>query len=540
MKWILILAALFFSQNSLAIVDMRLANYSDTWTDLELPGTGYDLKVTRTYNSRSLYNGMFGFGWCSDFETSFAVQADGSIHLKECGDGRLTIYTNAAFSTSNVKRVVDEIVKKEASVTKGVTKTYIDTLRANLMLDHRQRQVYADKYKISSGAKKGTVYKAGGESTETLVLMNDYYERTFSDGTKQRFDLNGNLTHLYDKNGNFLRIKYSQGRIQIVGDNNGRQLSFSYYENGKVKAINGPGGISASYKYERLNDLSWVKSAWNNEYTFKYDELHNLVRISFPDKTFKEIQYNTNKDWVTAFKDRNGCAETYKYEFDKKDPKDHYWADVLKKCDGKVDTQARFEFWFKPKRDGTGKFLARSYSKINNDVNDVFYSDINGKPLRTVSNGKTSTFTYYPNGFLKERRSGNELAIFKYNTRNNKVSEVQIGKRKTVFRYDEKGNLTFAKSTEGQAVKIDYDAKGRIVALADQAKRVVKITYDSQFGKPAVVERPGVGRISVAYKPNGEIKKIDSDAGPTVAGQIASTFRSLLDVVSPAGIDLGL
>ena len=43
-----------------ALVDMKSSNYSESWTHLQVPGIGYDLRVNLTYSSRSLYNGMFG------------------------------------------------------------------------------------------------------------------------------------------------------------------------------------------------------------------------------------------------------------------------------------------------------------------------------------------------------------------------------------------------------------------------------------------------------------------------------------------------
>jgi YD repeat-containing protein len=536
----LTLLFLALPQFAFGVVDMRLANYSDTWTDLELPGTGYDLKVVRTYNSRSLFNGMFGFGWCSDFETAFKIQSDGAIHLKECGDGKLTIYLPSNYSPNNSQSLVDQIMAKVKSDIKNPTEKALSSIRSNLLTNPRVRQEYADRYKLGAEQKKGALYRSTEQTAETLALLNDYYERSFADGAKQRFDLNGRMTHMYDRNGNFLKLNYDGSNLRSIVDNNGRQLAFTHYENGKVKEIRGPGGLFAAYKFEKLSDLAYVRSAWGNEYTYKYDELHNLVRVNFPDKTFKELTYNTNKDWVTSFRGRNGCLETYKYNFDPKDPNNHYWSDVEKKCGGKVDTIARFEFWFKARKGYAGKFLARSYSKINKDVSDVEYSEEFGKPIKTVENGRTTTYSYYANGLLKERKSGSEVASFRYNQKFNKVSSVQIGAKKTDFEYDNKGNLVFAKSTSGQFVRLEYDPKGRITSLVDQAKRVVKITYDPQLGKPSVVERPGVGKISVAYKPNGEIKTVDSKDGPTVASQIAATFSSLLEVVSPAGVDLGL
>ena len=64
--WLLILGIASASP-AFALVDMKNANYTNTWTDMEIPGSGYDFKIIRTYNSRSLFNGIFGFGWCSDF-----------------------------------------------------------------------------------------------------------------------------------------------------------------------------------------------------------------------------------------------------------------------------------------------------------------------------------------------------------------------------------------------------------------------------------------------------------------------------------------
>lgn len=109
-----------------------------------------------------------------------------------------------------------------------------------------------------------------------------------------------------------------------------------------------------------------------------------------------------------------------------------------------------------------------------------------------------------------------------------------MGTRKTQYQYDKKGNLAFAANSDGQRVTMSYDAKGRIRTITDQAKKVVRIEYEEKFGKPAVVTRPGLGTIRVTYRPNGEIDKVNSNEGPSVAMQVASTFNNLLDILSPA------
>ena len=134
-----ILLIIIFPSISYSSVDMRLANYFDSWTDLEIPGTGYNLRVTRTYNSRSLFNGMFGFGWCSAFETKFETQVDGSIKLKECGDGRTTIYVLKNFSSKDTNKAVGQIISKVRK-SKSLSKTQVRKLRAQLLSSAQMRQ----------------------------------------------------------------------------------------------------------------------------------------------------------------------------------------------------------------------------------------------------------------------------------------------------------------------------------------------------------------------------------------------------------------
>ena len=537
-KYIVFLFIIIFPSISYSSVDMRLANYFDSWTDLEIPGTGYNLRVTRTYNSRSLFNGMFGFGWCSAFETKFEVQADGSIKLKECGDGRTTLYVLRNFSSKNTNKAVDQIISKVRK-SRSLSKAQIRRLRAELISNPQTRQSYARQHNISSRIVRGRVYYALGNSVETLVQKGAYYERVLPDGTKQRFDKNGRLTYLYDANGNYIQLLYQKSLITIIKDNTNRQLVLAYGSNGKVRLIRGPGRVKVSYRYAN-NDLVGVSSAWGNNYTYRYDRLHNLTRVTYPDKTFKKITYNANKDWVTSFKGRIGCLETYKYSFSPKDPKNHYWADVVKRCQKKVATKARFEYWYQPRKLTAGKFLARTRFKINKDTNDILYSEKFARPIKSSFNGQSTAFTYYPNGLLKTRKFGDQLVAFKYNTKFSKPSEVTVGKERTTFSYDQKGNMVVARSTSGQRVNLVYDRKGRILSLSDQAKRRVKIRYDERFGKPKRIERPGVGVLHIAYRPDGEIKAVRNTGGPIVARQIASTFNNLLDVVSPAGIELNL
>lgn len=524
-----------------ALVDMRNANYSDSWTDIEIPGAGFPLRVVRAYNSRSLFNGIFGFGWCSDIETSLEVTPEGNIKITECGDGAEMIYRSRDFSKDEVSDTVAKIITAIQKETPSLTAASIAKIKADLSADRSARENYAQKYKIQTKAIDGRKYFANGRENETVSREKSGYTRAMGDGSLQKFDLSGRLIYTYDKSGNYLKYGYHNSQLSEISDNQGRKLTFQYYPSKKVKAIVGPNRTSASYKYKGVSDLEWVQTGLKNTYVYKYDELHNLVEITYPDKSKKRLSYDKNKDWVTSLIDRNGCSEKYNWVLSKNDPKNNYFSTITKTCDGKITNQSRFEFWFKQRPDGDGKFLARTLTKVNQDETDAHFHPQFGKPTTITQNGAKTIYEYYANGLVSTRTIGKSVTKFKYDETTKKVSEVRTGDKVTRFKYDKVGNLSAATSSDGLTVNLTYDNKGRIVSITDQAKRRVNIAYEEKFGKPRYVERPGVGAIEVSYKSTGEIKDVKSkQGGPTVAVQVASTFNSLLELVAPAGVDIGL
>lgn len=550
MKRILLIATLLSPLMANAIVDLKNANYANTWTDIEVPGAGYDLKIVRTYNSRSLFNGIFGFGWCSDFETKIELNAEGNIKLTECGGGLEVTYSPTAVTKKEVDGTITNIIAKMKAEKKvGNTEAYFKQLSNELLEDDAKRTRLAKQYGITFQAKEGTKYLANGREVENFVFNKTYYTRNLPDGTSQRFNLDGQLTAIYDKSSNFIKVEYDKGQIKEVADNNGRKLFFKYFPTKKVQKITGPNNVTAEYTYTNVDDLASGKNAWGHTYKYEYDELHNLTKATWPDKTFIALKYDKKNDWVLSFTDREKCIENYVYEMSSDDPKNHYSSSAKKTCGKDVVSSSRYEFWYKTKKDGN-VFLQRVQSEVNGSTTDITYNDDFGKPLSIRKNNERIAFEYFNDGLVKTKASGNVKMAFEYDSvfrKINKVSTtyfdtkgVKVSTKVTSFKYDDKGNLSFAENSDGQKITMVYDPKGRIASITDQAKKVVKIDYEERHGKPSLVTRPGLGAITVSYKPNGDINKVESKEGPTVAMQVASTFNNLLDVIAPATQELYL
>lgn len=539
---------------SYALVDMKNSNYHESWLDISLTGTGYALKVQRSYNSRSLSSGMFGYGWCSDFETNLEKMPEGRLKLTECGAGQEVFYSPSKKGDKSLEKLADQLVAFYKKKNPRAVQTTLDELRAQIIDDSEVRAAWAKNAGLPiPEIQKGVVYSAENLNVEQIVFDGNFYTRTLSDGTMQKFDNLGRLAFFYDKNGNSLKLTYSGPNLKEVIDNAGKKLSFTYHSpNKRVKEIVGPNNMRVEYTFKG-EDLASVKNMWKNAYSYDYDDNHNLTRVNFPDKTFKAITYNIKNDWVTSFTDRvtegKSCIENYKYEVDRESPKDHYWSTATKKCGNEIVNESRFEFWHKTRSDGQ-KYLARALTKSSNDSLDITYHPEFGRPIAIKQNGTTTTFDYYANGLIKEKTTASAKMMFEYKNQHNKVSKVVAQyfddkgkiarKRETDFNYDGKANLVSATNTDGQKVNLTYDDRGRIATIMDQAKKEVTIKYDERTGKPATITRPKVGTINVVYKQNGEISKVDSTDGPTVAVQIASTFNNLLDIIAPATSELNL
>ena len=549
------LFSVLLTSPAFALVDMNSASYSNVWTDLEVPGGGYDLKVLRAYKSRTLFNGMFGFGWCSNFETKLENTSEGNIKISECGDGQEIIFSAREMTRKDVENTISQIITKIRNdpKNKSINPDYLKKLSVDLIENDEMRSRLATQYRVAIPVKEGMRFFANGKEVENVVFSKTHYTRNLPDGSYQRFDLQGRMTHNYDKNGNFLKFEYNGDLLVQVEDNNSRKLSFKHYPNKKVRQITGPNNLVTEYKYNSQEDLIWNRNAWarpnmpTDVYTYEYNEFHNLTKITWPDATFAQIKYDNIKDWVVSFTDRNKCVENYKYEFSKEDPKFHYWSSVVKTCGKEVVANNRYEFWHKQLPSGQ-VVLSRVLTTVNGNTQDISYHDTLGKAVSIRRNNEKVNFEYYPDGLVKARTGNKTRVDFTHDPVSRKVASVKtsffddkgkaISVLLTSFKYDNKGNLVYAENSDGQKVNMTYDYKGRIATITDQAKKVVKIEYEERFGKPAVVSRPGLGLIRVSYKANGEIAKVDSDAGATVASQVASTFNNLLDVISPATKDL--
>ena len=564
MKLALLFSIIIFSSCfSSAIVNMRNGSYAEKWIDIISPGSGYDLRIERYYSSRSLFIGLFGFGWCSDLETKIEHLSDGTITLSECGGGLEVTYYPTHFDKKSPTQTVDQIISYYKSHNKNLTSAYLKKLRTQLVSDTKQRFEIANKLHLinskSLRSKKGT-FVAKSKGLEEIRFNGKQYSRHTNKGFTEKFNLKGQLSQMVDKMGNWIKINYNQNNISFIVDNRGRRLNFSYNKNGTLSKIFDGRKLNVTYMFNN-NNLSSVTNAWGNTYQYQYDEHHNMTKIVFPKQAGKNqfitLSYDIQNDWIKSYTDRDNCSQKFEFIMSQENPKNHYWSNVETKCQ-KLESKGHFEYWYKNYQHSKLKYLSRSLDQQNETIKDVYFHSYLGKPISLFEEKYThyTGYAYKPNGLVhqkedkkykdntrKEIVDWNRL-LFSYNKKIRKMSdttktllnkdEKPLMVTKTSFHYDKRRLLSKAIQPSGLFVNVSYNSSGKIASLTDHKKTKITFGYDKINEKPVKIKHSSIGEVFITYSPQGDVLKVSSQKGRNIASSVIQSFMDFLSILGPA------
>ena len=263
MKKFILSIGLLFPLISFGIVDIRSAGYSKTFVDFKASAPGFVLKVERAYNSRSLFNGLFGFGWCSNFETQLEVLPDNSLKVAECGGGMETFYYPKD-KKENVNLQVNLILREIKQNNTMKNPKSLMQLEKDLVQSQTLRADFLKALKIKGEATKGLVYYASGKSNEYIIVQTKGYKRHLPNGLSEIFNIKGQLKRSFDKFGNAIDIFWRSGSVRVV-NNLGHHLTLNLNSRTKkVKNVKFGDKIVSSYRHKNEN-LVFVENSYNEK-----------------------------------------------------------------------------------------------------------------------------------------------------------------------------------------------------------------------------------------------------------------------------------
>jgi YD repeat-containing protein len=439
------------------MVDTPSGAFFQSWIDYKGGDLDINIKFERTYNSRSNHKGWFGFGWCTDFETSLVV-SESEITLKHCGDGKEIHFL-----------------------------------------------------------KTGSVFKSDEEQYGKFDRKGAAFIRSYVDGTTETYSSDGKLNEI-KKGSKIVSIDYSSnGTPKAIRDGGGHEIVVSQTAEGliseitvKTKDEKGKPVLASIGKYQYKNgNLVSAQNAWDNVYQYDYDKDHNMVKATWPNKAVVNIGYNRN-DWVESLSGTDICSEKYSYKVENQKKPAKYTVSIKKTCDKNVTFERSYTYSFSTDGDRT---IAAAYDedgynreyKYDKNGNVIEFTDFRPgksgirKVVTKVARNKAGQIVSISSPFKRlsySYKEGSSRDVVSEATIEQFVAGKVFDKTTYNFSYDENDQMIgFKDSSKKDGLTVfSYDEQGRVskVIFKDKTKDVsIEIVYSAEDESPKGIKYNG-------------------------------------------------
>lgn len=449
-------------------VNLKNGNFYLTYLDIAAQGSSR-LEMSRTYNSKSNFRGILGWGWSTETQTSLKVLPDGAIIVTENGGGRENLFG----AGTPDPRKLDEILVllkpfKRWGELNIPEQEYLAKVRNDA--EFRVGQVtllYDRKLLKPTRLPVGTILKSLSLGKQYIVKTPAGFSRYYENGRKEHFDQNGQLTRVEEADGSWKSVSYdSQGAAKRISDNTGRSLDFSYNGQGLLERVKDSRGSEISYDYNDLGQLIASNDPAANRYQYEYDNRNNLTSIRYADGLTMEMRYDpmARGEGVKSVRERSGRTFSYEYASDEArhdKPEVHEFTAVTETLAGKTVKKTTYDRFFSIAP--SGEQLTRR-EVVTTDGNAVSYDyDNQGYCLKiTTQDGETS-YSYDDQHSITRRQTPQVIDSFEYQPTNHKLTSFTetdtagAVKRKIRYSFSNKWHLLSAADTDGNSLKIEYD-----------------------------------------------------------------------------------
>jgi RHS repeat-associated protein len=464
-------------------VNPASGNFSFTVNDMSIPAPGFQVNISRTYNSRDNKNVPMGQGWTFGFEGKVEGTDVVSVTLPNGG---------------------------------------------------------AQRFRLNSG-----VYTPEDNRSTFVKNADNTYLLTTKDQYKYGFDSKGYLTKMEDRNGNVLSITVdsSNGKISTIKDTVDRSYSVAYNSDGLISSVTDPEGRQVKYEYENKR-LARVIDPQGGIMKYTYDPTWGfLTEIrDHNDKTVEKITYNhaegENQHKVSQATDALGDVVNYSYDMtnmkttatDTNGRVSTYWFDKAMYTIQVQDPEGKSTYTEYYMPDGTNKYGDVKSTTDRNGNKTSYDIDSRGNVIK-ITNPDLSTKLYKyddKDNLTEETDEAGRTTYYVYSDKINLDKQVKPLNKSTVYTgtdgpefaityytyYDgtdsgcmAKKLLKSEKDAEGNVTTYTYDAFGNVKTISDpQTNKVTTFEYNRIGWKIASIT-PKQHRTEFSYDKNGQLIK---------------------------------
>ena len=461
----------FNTPNGNGFIEKSKGNFLYQQKDAEIPNEGFDVTLTRAYNSQASSRSVFGMGWSHDYDIELLnicennSQEFNHVVLKD-GNGTIFHFT------------------RESGQSKFVSSlgSYV-----NLICETEE--------------KSKTVHVSGG-GEDNAVTVKYKFVLTTKDGLSYLFNSGGQLVLMEEGNGKFVLFEHDvrKGLLSRMVTNNNLAITFTYNDGSDgsdpltVKEITMPDGSKVQYEYTKpllasdrlLTKVTEVAGDETIEYEYEYDkplfsrQPKNLTKIKEAEnKNTYTIKYDYDRDQVTEAIYPDGEKFTFDYAEDNT-------RTITKKYSGHQAVLGEKDFFDrvsgsceKSIRGVTDMDKLESDSEDGLDVTTYEYRN----DLMTSSKTTAEYYEIGSDGYITEKKGVKENKI-NYNG-DNPVSEKEDDGTFSEYTYYTEADgekledlVKTEKETNADGKKYSYDSVGNVTETIDYvAGTKVENTY---------------------------------------------------------------
>jgi RHS repeat-associated protein len=409
--------------------NLKLGNFTLSFTDLTVPVAGIPITITRTYDTLNANSQTdVGYGWRLAFR-----DVDLRTSVAPSGSENIGIYPPFRDGT----RVY---VTVPGGQRQGFT---FQPLGQNLL----GLIVYTPNFVPDPGVTS-TLTLSGA----TTMLRDDNTGEYYSiAGDRLAFnpadDIYGAVYTLTTRNGLAYRIDAPTSQLLSVSDSNGNTLTFS------DAGITSSAGQNITFQRDAQGRISDIVDPMGNKVHYQYSDQGDLVAVT----------------------DRDG--HTTQFIYNKNHP--HYLDQVI---DPLGHTGARVEY------DAQGRLTSTTDSAGN--TTQLFYDPSHSTETVRDALGNPTTYEYDSQGnIVTEIDALGGITRKTYDANNNKLSETDPLGNTSTFTYDSAGNLLTQTDPLGNTTRYTYDASNRVLTTTDPLGNTTTKTLDAA-GNAVMVKDP--------------------------------------------------
>jgi len=475
--------------------NMKIGNFTLSFTDLSVPVAGIPMDINRSYDSRQKTKGDFGYGWnlsvsniklqesCEPYKY-WNINFDPFIF----NTGLLKIKAKRSHIVS-VAMPDGSIYRFEAMVT-----PYKDLagLSEHSIYYKSIGRVTGELKALDQGPMVYGIGEVPGDFEWTDIGSNtlynpNLYELKTLDGTKYVIDQTEGLKSMEDTNGNKLTINASG-----VHHSSGKDITFTRDGEGRITRVTAPDGKYLSYGYDANGDLVEFKdrvqtadsSKGKITYSYYADGKHNMKDISDPrNNSNKPItSYYDESGRLIKHVDAKGKEITYDYDF----------------TAGKVSSTNRLLKDTEYEYNERGNVTRKTEYNLGAPYTTYYeYDEYDNKTKESLINMQ-SVYTEYKYedlnpgaGFAvvtKDMRLVTEqkdpegnVTRYKYDGFGRVLKTIDARGNATENYYDAKGNLMWTKDAKGYYTYYNYDTQGNMTYMKDAENNETTYVYTNGY-----------------------------------------------------------